>query len=164
MLLEDLNLTVNLPMTMECDSRNARLWAMNAQVTHRNKHIGLRYHYVRELIENGTIRIVSIDTTKNRADILTKNLPPVLFNKHREALEFEIKWKKPFVGGVVSVVCVMCLVSTKSFSCFCVVRIISVSNVLLCQLCKLFFSLFGCCLFVVVHCCCFLWSLFQRKK
>jgi len=40
----------------------------------RSKHIDIRYHYVRDTIEDDKIKPYHIDRARNPADILTKNL------------------------------------------------------------------------------------------
>ncbi len=39
-----------------------------------SKHIGICYHYIRDLIEDEQIKLYHIDRKENPADILTKNL------------------------------------------------------------------------------------------
>jgi hypothetical protein len=41
----------------------------------RTKHIQLKYHYIRELVKDGTISLEKIQGTKNPADMLTKEVP-----------------------------------------------------------------------------------------
>ena len=40
----------------------------------RNKHIMLKYHWVRQSVEEGKIKIVYTNTTEQVADILTKTV------------------------------------------------------------------------------------------
>jgi hypothetical protein len=47
---------------------------------HRSKHLALKVAYVQEAVSRGTIRISS---QENVADILTKVLPPVSFERLR---------------------------------------------------------------------------------
>ncbi|KAJ9561599.1 hypothetical protein OSB04_006759 [Centaurea solstitialis] len=44
-----------------------------------SRHIGLRHNYVRQLFENGTIKVVFVKSSKNLADPLTKPLTRDLF-------------------------------------------------------------------------------------
>lgn len=39
------------------------------------EHIDVRMHFVREQIENGTVKVFKMDTAMNPADMLTKALP-----------------------------------------------------------------------------------------
>jgi hypothetical protein len=52
----------------------------------RTKHIDIRYHYIREKIENHEITIQHLPTTDMTSDILTKPLPSALFVPLRKKL------------------------------------------------------------------------------
>ncbi|MGK3945729.1 Ty1/Copia family ribonuclease HI, partial [Streptomyces caeruleatus] len=47
----------------------------------RTKHIDIRYHYIRELVEEKVISLEYISTEKQLADIFTKPLDKSRFNK-----------------------------------------------------------------------------------
>jgi hypothetical protein len=55
----------------------------------RSKHIDIKYHYIREKIQNEEIKVKYLQTTEMIADILTKPLPRVQFEYLRE--KFSIK-------------------------------------------------------------------------
>lgn len=59
-----------------CDSQSAMDLAKNAIFHSRIKHIDIRYHYIRELIKIGEMKLQKIHTYKNLADMLTKSVPP----------------------------------------------------------------------------------------
>ena len=46
------------------------------------KHMDCRLMYLRELKENGTIRVQWIPTESNKSDIFTKNCDPQTYVKH----------------------------------------------------------------------------------
>ncbi|GJW78600.1 ribonuclease H-like domain, reverse transcriptase, RNA-dependent DNA polymerase [Tanacetum coccineum] len=52
----------------------------------RSKHIDIRYHFIRECIENGHINVEHISGELQRADILTKALPRLKFVTMRQML------------------------------------------------------------------------------
>jgi len=55
-----------------CDSQSAICLSKN-QVHHaRTKHIDVRFHFIREIISKGDIRLLKIGTADNPADMLTK--------------------------------------------------------------------------------------------
>ena len=54
----------------------------NVAVSQRSKHIDVRYHFVREFVHDGFIRIIFVKTVDNDADIFTKNLSGELHEKH----------------------------------------------------------------------------------
>jgi hypothetical protein len=41
----------------------------------RTKHIEIKYHYVRDEIEKGKLKVCKISTQNNPADMLTKPVP-----------------------------------------------------------------------------------------
>ena len=57
----------------------------------RTKHIDLKYHYVCECIAKGKIKVFFIPSEDNTADILTKNLGRIKFEKFRAELGLEFK-------------------------------------------------------------------------
>ena len=49
--------------------------ANNAMTTDKSKHIDIRYHFVREHVQSGAIRLEYCPSEKMLADVLTKALP-----------------------------------------------------------------------------------------
>ena len=62
------------PTVLYTDSEGALAHTKDHRVTPRNKHWDPKYHYVRELKENGTILFKHIPGTQNPADFLTKSV------------------------------------------------------------------------------------------
>jgi hypothetical protein len=50
----------------------------------RTRHVETRYHFVREFIEDGFIRVEFVRSVENDADIFTKNVSHDLYVKHRK--------------------------------------------------------------------------------
>ena len=57
---------------VHCDSQSALLLAQNSIFHVRIKHIDIRYHRIRELMEDGEVELVKVHIKKNPADALTK--------------------------------------------------------------------------------------------
>ncbi|KAJ9547546.1 hypothetical protein OSB04_020089 [Centaurea solstitialis] len=75
-LLSDIRLW-NVPMPsipMYCDSEATLSQVYNVVYNGKSRHIGLRHNYVRQLFENGPIKVVFVKSSKNLADLLTKPL------------------------------------------------------------------------------------------
>ena len=85
-MLEFLEVKIEFPIVIRVDNIGAIYLAKNQVLSNRTKHIGVRYHFVREYIEDGIIKIVFVRSKENNADVFTKNLPKDLFNKHRETV------------------------------------------------------------------------------
>ena len=63
------------PTVIHGDNQSAIALAHGNQYHARTKHIDIRYHFIRYVIESGAIRLVYIPTDKQTADVLTKALP-----------------------------------------------------------------------------------------
>jgi hypothetical protein len=57
---------------LHSDSQSAIHLAKNSAFHSRTKHIDLRYHFIRSLIEDGVLKFLKIAGSKNPADMLTK--------------------------------------------------------------------------------------------
>ena len=65
---------VQLPINVYCDNTGAIYITKNPQLR-RVKHIDNRYHYVKDYVEDGLLKIQYIGSEANLADPFTKNLP-----------------------------------------------------------------------------------------
>jgi hypothetical protein len=68
------------------DNQGALRLVANPEFHSRSKHIDVQHHYVRELLENGTISVDYIRTTEMAADCLTKPLKKVHLRANLEML------------------------------------------------------------------------------
>jgi hypothetical protein len=82
MVLRSLGIEVELPITIYCDNVGAIFMTENASATTRTKHVDARYHYVRELLETGFIRIIFVRSEDNKSDWFTKNVSSELYSRH----------------------------------------------------------------------------------
>ena len=62
------------PMVLKCDNQSAQHLALNKVYHARTKHIDIKYHYIRSILENKLIVLVYTSTSDMIADIFTKNL------------------------------------------------------------------------------------------
>ena len=85
-VLRELGFPQEQPTTIYCDNDGAIAFGKDAANHSSMKHINLRECFLKEAVAAGYIRIVSISSTDNTADILTKSLGPTLFKKHRDGL------------------------------------------------------------------------------
>ena len=97
-VMSTLNVEVKTPMTVYCDNMGAIYMPNGPSTRSRTKHVDLRYHYVRELIENGTICVEFVRTDDNIADIFTKNVTPTIFQRQTTGMIGIIPSTKVFNG------------------------------------------------------------------
>ena len=84
-LLTDLGAVPNGPTMME-DNQGAIAIARNPVAHARTKHINIRYHFVREAVQEGTVDLRYCPTNVMLADLLTKSLPRGRFENLRLAM------------------------------------------------------------------------------
>nr|GFB43512.1 retrovirus-related Pol polyprotein from transposon TNT 1-94 [Tanacetum cinerariifolium] len=63
-----------------CDLKSAVAISFNPVQHSRTKHIAVRYHFIKEHVEKGTIELYFVKTDYQLADIFTKALPTDRFN------------------------------------------------------------------------------------
>jgi hypothetical protein len=73
---------VKLPIVVRCDNLGAIFMAENSGSGVRTRHLGTRYHFVREHVEDGLIKIVFVESRINDADIFTKVVGNESCEKH----------------------------------------------------------------------------------
>ena len=59
---------------MYSDSQSAIHLAKNSAFHSRTKHLRLRYHFIRSLLEDEVLKLEKIQGSKNPADMLTKTM------------------------------------------------------------------------------------------
>ena len=61
-------------ITLFCDSQSVLHIAKNPAFYSRTKHIGVQYHFFREVVEDGRVDMLKIHTKENLADVMTKSI------------------------------------------------------------------------------------------
>ncbi|PIK49151.1 putative Gag-pol polyprotein [Apostichopus japonicus] len=80
----DLQNKPNKPLRILEDNQSAICMAKNPQFHGRTKHIEIKYHFIRETVEHGTIELMYCPTEDMVADLLTKGLSKQRFEKLRQ--------------------------------------------------------------------------------
>ncbi|WOG95118.1 hypothetical protein DCAR_0314420 [Daucus carota subsp. sativus] len=80
-ILGELNLAKEDPVTIYVDNKSAISLAKNPVSHSRSKHINIKYHFLREQVNDKNVELVHCRTEENLADIFTKPLKPDVFNK-----------------------------------------------------------------------------------
>ena len=86
MVFEELGLSIAQPTVIKEDNTACQVFADHAENFQRTKHIDVRYHFVRERIQKGSVRVDYVPTSDNVVDIFTKALPRGPFFKFRAVL------------------------------------------------------------------------------
>ena len=83
------------PIRIKTDSQVLVDMLARKHLKTNTKHLALSFAEVLECVTNGLVAIVHVAGVNNRADLLTKPLPRVTFEKHRDALLNDIEPVKP---------------------------------------------------------------------
>ena len=73
-LLNELGQTTKAPTHLHIDNQSAIAIARNPEFHDRTKHIDVRYHFLRQKVENEEILLTYLPTDNQIADVLTKGL------------------------------------------------------------------------------------------
>jgi len=85
-ILKFLGAEIRYPIEVNVDNIGAIYLAKNATTGSRTKHVDIRYHFVREYVEDGIVKIVFVRSEDNDADIFTKNLNGESFKRHSDMI------------------------------------------------------------------------------
>jgi hypothetical protein len=98
MLLCDLHIFLPSSPTLWCDNTSAISLASNPVFHARTKHVEVDYHFVRERVVRGDLKVHFIPTVDQLADLLTKALPTPRFLQLSNKLLHSFS-RHPFEGG-----------------------------------------------------------------
>ncbi|MCO5588704.1 hypothetical protein L7F22_042663 [Adiantum nelumboides] len=84
-LVDDLGIKAKVP-GLHCDSQSAIMLAKNPIFHAKTKHIEVKYHFIRSVLEDKAIELVKVHTDDNSADLLTKGLPTERFAYCRQLM------------------------------------------------------------------------------
>ena len=80
--MQSIGIEVKLTIIVQVDNVGAIFMAENLTTSQRTKHVDIHYHFVREFVEDGFIRIIFVQTMENTADIFMNNVIGPLHEKH----------------------------------------------------------------------------------
>ena len=81
-ILVFLGIEIEYPIVVHVDNTGAIFLANNETLGQRTKHIQTRYHFTREYVQDGILKIVYVSSENNDADIFTKNTDDKTFWRH----------------------------------------------------------------------------------
>ena len=73
---------IEKPLKLYCDNELAVFYAHNNKSSGVAKHIDIKFYVVKEQVQDQTICLEHIRTSKMLAHPLTKGLPPNVFREH----------------------------------------------------------------------------------
>ena len=73
-LLSEIKVEAVRSVVLNMDNKSAMSLCKNPVFHERSKHIDIKYHYIRECVENGQIQIKFVRSEEQMADLLTKAL------------------------------------------------------------------------------------------
>ena len=85
-LNSELNHPPSNPTVVYEDNQSAIAMTKNPKFHGRAKHIDIKYHFIREQVQNGRVELEYCPTEKMIADILTKGLPQDQFKRFRNMM------------------------------------------------------------------------------
>jgi hypothetical protein len=74
------------PTTIHCDNQSCVKLSENPVFHDRSKHIEIKYHYIRDMVQRKTVLVQYLPTYEQIADIFTKPLAKTKFEYFRERL------------------------------------------------------------------------------
>lgn len=77
-------------MVLFCDNTSTIKLSKNVVMHGKSKHIRVRYHFLRELANEGVVKLVYCSTEEQLTDIMTKPLKMASFQRIREAFGIKI--------------------------------------------------------------------------
>ena len=69
-----------------CDNQSCIKLSGNPVFYDKSKHIEIKYHYIRDMVERGAVKLQSVAIDEQTADVLTKPLSKVKFKYFRDKL------------------------------------------------------------------------------
>lgn len=88
-LFVELGIRERKPAEIFEDNQSAIAIAESDTFSRKLKHTEVKLNFIKENIQEGKVNLSYIPTTEQPADILTKGLSPMLFNKHRTFMGVE---------------------------------------------------------------------------
>ena len=85
-ILEDMKQHQKVSTVVHCDNQSTIAMTRNSVFHNRTRHIETRHHFIRELVDKGSIKMYYCSTDEQLADILTKPLGSEKFVYFRDML------------------------------------------------------------------------------
>jgi hypothetical protein len=83
---EIFNAPITETTTIWENNQSAIAYSQNALVSEKTKHIGMKWHFLKGHVEQGTIKLRYLPTNQMEANMFTKPLPGPALTRHRNAI------------------------------------------------------------------------------
>eukprot|EP00252_Welwitschia_mirabilis_P021874 TRINITY_DN5731_c0_g1_i4.p2 TRINITY_DN5731_c0_g1~~TRINITY_DN5731_c0_g1_i4.p2 ORF type:complete len:112 (+),score=20.94 TRINITY_DN5731_c0_g1_i4:500-835(+) len=96
-LFEDFTIPIEKPIHLLCDSASAIAISKNPVMHARTKHIDIKFHFIRNLVEDGLLILDYYPSKLQLDDVFTKSLDKAIFQELREKLmilDIKVKGEK----------------------------------------------------------------------
>jgi hypothetical protein len=84
--LQDIKVEYKNPISILCDNTNAISISKNPVMHSKTKHIPIKYHFMREQVNDKIVKLEYVPTKEQIADMFTKPLPKDAFEYLRQRL------------------------------------------------------------------------------
>jgi hypothetical protein len=85
-LLSKLGQDMSSPTVLCIDNQSTITIAWNPEFHDRTKHIDVRYHFLRQVVDDGMVELTYTPTGEQVANVLMKGLPPASHNKFKSLM------------------------------------------------------------------------------
>ena len=85
-LLQELGVTLPSPPVIYCDNIGATQLSANPVFHSRMKHVAVDYHFIRDQVQSGLLRVAHVSAADQLADLLTKPLSTSTFQSFRDKI------------------------------------------------------------------------------
>jgi hypothetical protein len=83
---EILNAPITETTTIWEDNQSAIAYSQNALVSEKTKHIGMKWHFLKDHLKQGTIKLRYLPTNQMVGDMFTKPLSGPALTRHRSSI------------------------------------------------------------------------------
>ena len=73
---------MELPIVVNTDNIGAMFMAQNSLTGVHTRHVDSRYHFIRDRVQNGSIKNQIVKSIKNDSDIFTKSVNQETYERH----------------------------------------------------------------------------------
>jgi len=85
-LLHHLRIDVECPVKVHVNNIGAIFLAENQNTSDRTKHVDIYFHFIRQHIQEGTVKVEFVRRQENDSDLFTKNVNGETFEEHRRKM------------------------------------------------------------------------------